>query len=191
MDTITAARGRRSPHSQQPYNYDYDQIKISHREDVDAITPCRLEKTFSGSQQQRPGSGGSAKSWRSGQQPPLVGLISVGDDGGGGSGEEYADESEREASEMMDREILWHQMLLVQGRFGCYKSARMQAALEGYDMLIPSKTCLDLINDSIGEMPEDAKQRIEDFLQQEGSGARAKKGKLRRLLRRVMSASHV
>ncbi|KAK0705766.1 hypothetical protein B0T21DRAFT_298883 [Apiosordaria backusii] len=174
-------------------SYDFD-------DSIDAITPCPLLEPTASNQthhshlrdlqpsqcrlsqnQQKYGSGGlsrnssqkrpasSCESWRSTQPRPFHGYI--GDD----------DEDEE-----LDTEILWRQMLAVQDRFGCYNSARMRAALEGGDNSIPSKICLDLINDSVGEMPEDVRQRIELFLEREGSGAMMRKGKWKRFWHRVI-----
>ncbi|KAK4461744.1 hypothetical protein QBC42DRAFT_269551 [Cladorrhinum samala] len=81
-------------------------------------------------------------------------------------------------------------MLAVQDRFGCYNSARMAAALEmgrkERGRMIPSRTCLNLINDSIGEMPEDTKQRIELFLEREGTGSYGARGRWKRFWYRVI-----
>ncbi|KAK0672166.1 hypothetical protein QBC41DRAFT_314333 [Cercophora samala] len=168
--------------------------------DDDAITPCPLLETTAGhhthhhshlrdlqpshhhlsphqhkygnlsrtSSQKRPAS--RCESWRSSQPRPFHGY--VGDDA--------------EDEEELDTEILWKQMLAVQDRFGCYNSARMRAALEGGDTSIPSRVCLDLINDSIGEMPEDVRERIELFLEREGSGAMMRKGKWKKFWHRVI-----
>ncbi|KAK4184151.1 hypothetical protein QBC35DRAFT_477539 [Podospora australis] len=177
MDSITT-RGR---HVSQKG----DSMEITHCEDIDAITPCSLQRQSSGSQQrhqhqhhqkardaavgsQRPSSS-SSSSWRSGR-----GLV-----------HSESDENDEEIS----TEALWHQMLLVQSEFGCYNSARMDAALEGADMGIPSRSCLDLLNDSIGDMPEEMKQEIEDFLEhmQAWNRAWSRKGKVKRAWRRMMN----
>jgi len=66
----------------------------------------------------------------------------------------------------VDPTELWHTMLAIQRVFGCYNSARMRAALElGDDQVsVPSKLCLDLLNDSISQLPDEARQQLEDFL---------------------------
>ncbi|KAK3689116.1 hypothetical protein B0T22DRAFT_480338 [Podospora appendiculata] len=66
----------------------------------------------------------------------------------------------------VDAETLWHRMLAIQKMFGCYNSARMRAALDtgAESGFIPSRTCLDLLNDSIDQLPEEAKRKLEDFL---------------------------
>ncbi|KAK4195556.1 hypothetical protein QBC40DRAFT_288958 [Triangularia verruculosa] len=178
-----------SASSSSSSGYDYD-------DSIDAITPCPLLETIASNQTQNShprdlhlqtqskkfGAGGLSRnssqkrpasrceSWRSTQPRPFQGY--VGDN--------------NEDDEELDTEILWKQMLAVQDRFGCYNSARMRAALEGGDNSIPSRICLDLINDSIGEMPEDVRQRIELFLEREGSGAMMRKGKWRRFWHRVI-----
>ncbi|KAK4160256.1 hypothetical protein QBC43DRAFT_114683 [Cladorrhinum sp. PSN259] len=162
------------------WDYRYDEAG-----DDDAISPCPREsmnqdrahhqnhhkqhKEDGHMQAGRPRTqrSSAASSWRSGRARPLSGFV---------------DDEE-------DTEVLWHQMLAVQDRFGCYNSARMRAALEGgRGMRTPSRTCLDLINDSIGEMPEDIKQRIELFLEREGTGSYWKMGKWRRFWHRVIYA---
>ncbi|RKU44792.1 hypothetical protein DL546_007476 [Coniochaeta pulveracea] len=61
----------------------------------------------------------------------------------------------------VDPSLLWQNMLAVQRAFGCYNSARMRAAVEmgGDEGLMPSKACLDLLNDSISRLPEDARRQ--------------------------------
>ena len=51
---------------------------------------------------------------------------------------------------------------------------------------VASRTCLNLINDSIGEMPEDTKQRIELFLEREGTGSYGARGRWKRFWYRVI-----
>ncbi|KAK3312640.1 hypothetical protein B0H66DRAFT_568568 [Apodospora peruviana] len=72
-------------------------------------------------------------------------------------------------SETVDAETLWRRMLAIQRAFGCYNSARMRAALEvGGDSsgFTPSRTCLDLLNDSIDQLlPEESKRQVEEFLE--------------------------
>ena len=95
----------------------------------------------------------------------------------------------------LDAELLWHRMLTVQQIYGCYNSARMTAALEmGNDggivrkfnppplfqsrrfsrakgiadvnaLPVASRTCLDLLNDSLNQLPEDERREVEEFLE--------------------------
>lgn len=76
--------------------------------------------------------------------------------------------------ESLDAEYLWRRMLTVQKRFGCYNSARMSAALEvGPESgIVPSKTCLDLLNDSLNRLPDDEKKQVEDYLEHEDATRR-------------------
>ncbi|KAK6070062.1 hypothetical protein SCUP234_10305 [Seiridium cupressi] len=56
-----------------------------------------------------------------------------------------------------DPERLWKRMLALQQIYGCYRSARMSAALELGDAssLLPSKACLDLMNEDMDAIPDD------------------------------------
>ncbi|KAK3388748.1 hypothetical protein B0T20DRAFT_484316 [Sordaria brevicollis] len=66
----------------------------------------------------------------------------------------------------IDTQLLWRRMLAIQRTFGCYNSTRMNIAIEmGVENAsVPSRVCLDLLNDSIDTLPSEIKQRIEDFL---------------------------
>ncbi|EAA30330.2 hypothetical protein GE21DRAFT_10569 [Neurospora crassa] len=66
----------------------------------------------------------------------------------------------------IDPQLLWRRMLAIQRTFGCYNSTRMNIAIEigEQNASVPSRVCLDLLNDSIDTLPNDIKQRIEDFL---------------------------
>lgn len=70
----------------------------------------------------------------------------------------------------MDDERLWRRMLAIQRTFHCYNSARMSAALTELEMgqdvgqFVPSRTCLDLLNDSISELPEEFRHQIDSWL---------------------------
>lgn len=57
-----------------------------------------------------------------------------------------------------DPERLWRRMLALQQIYGCYNSARMSAALSSGDasLLLPSKACLDLLNENMTLLPDDA-----------------------------------
>lgn len=70
----------------------------------------------------------------------------------------------------MDDERLWRRMLAIQRTFHCYNSARMSAALTELEMgqdvgqFVPSRTCLDLLNDSISELPEEFRHQLDSWL---------------------------
>lgn len=59
-----------------------------------------------------------------------------------------------------DPERLWRKMLALQQIYGCYNSARMSAALESDDasLLLPSKACLDLLNENMNLLPDEVEQ---------------------------------
>ncbi|ETS80934.1 hypothetical protein PFICI_08463 [Pestalotiopsis fici W106-1] len=61
-------------------------------------------------------------------------------------------------------EQLWKRMLALQQLYGCYKSARMSAALELGDAgsLLPSKTCLDLMNEDLHALPGDVEAVLKE-----------------------------
>lgn len=64
---------------------------------------------------------------------------------------------------------LWQRMLALQQAYGCYKSARMSAALSSNDasLLLPSKACLDMMNEHMSALPDDVDLTIEQHLQHE------------------------
>ncbi|KAK8135013.1 hypothetical protein PG984_007025 [Apiospora sp. TS-2023a] len=62
-----------------------------------------------------------------------------------------------------DPERLWRRMLELQQTYGCYNSARMSAALESGDAsLRPSRACLDLLNENMVLLPDDADYAVRD-----------------------------
>ncbi|KAK7920078.1 hypothetical protein PG985_008100 [Apiospora marii] len=62
-----------------------------------------------------------------------------------------------------DPERLWRRMLELQQTYGCYNSARMSAALESGDAsLRPSRACLDLLNENMVLLPDDADYALRD-----------------------------
>ncbi|KAI1498041.1 hypothetical protein F5X99DRAFT_343114 [Biscogniauxia marginata] len=56
-----------------------------------------------------------------------------------------------------DPERLWKRMLALQQIYSCYNSARMSAALSSGNasLLLPSKACLDLMNEHMAVLPDD------------------------------------
>ncbi|KAL1851305.1 hypothetical protein Daus18300_012610 [Diaporthe australafricana] len=74
------------------------------------------------------------------------------------------------AGEDMDDAHLWRRMLDIQREFHCYNSARMAAALLELEMGVdvgryaPSRSCLDLINDSVSDLPDEDKERLVEWL---------------------------
>ncbi|KAK7755783.1 hypothetical protein SLS62_002068 [Diatrype stigma] len=64
-----------------------------------------------------------------------------------------------------DPERLWMRMLALQRTYGCYNSARMSAALSSGDvsLLLPSKACLDLLNEHMTLLPDEAERALGDW----------------------------
>lgn len=60
---------------------------------------------------------------------------------------------------------LWKRMLALQQIYGCYNSARMSAALSSGDasLLLPSKACLDLLNEHMTLLPDEAERALGDW----------------------------
>ncbi|KAK3317355.1 hypothetical protein B0T19DRAFT_405054 [Cercophora scortea] len=94
-----------------------------------------------------------------------------------------------EAGLDVDAETLWRRMLAIQKMFGCYNSARMRAALDtgAESGFIPSRTCLDLLNDSIDQLPEEAKRKLEDYLEHGDERPILRRSWRQRLLRPVFA----
>lgn len=74
------------------------------------------------------------------------------------------------AGEDLDDAGLWRRMLDIQREFHCYNSARMAAALLELEMGVdvgryaPSRSCLDLLNDSVSDLPDEDKERLVEWL---------------------------
>ncbi|KAJ4413822.1 hypothetical protein N0V82_008316 [Gnomoniopsis sp. IMI 355080] len=72
--------------------------------------------------------------------------------------------------EEMDDWHLWQRMLEIQRTFHCYNSARMSAALLELEMgvdaghLAPSRSCLDLMNESVSAISEEERHRLSEWL---------------------------
>ncbi|KAI1447274.1 hypothetical protein F5Y02DRAFT_416296 [Annulohypoxylon stygium] len=60
---------------------------------------------------------------------------------------------------------LWKRMLDLQQTYGCYKSARMSAALSSGDisLLLPSKACLDLLNENMVFLSDEAEDVLGEW----------------------------
>lgn len=71
---------------------------------------------------------------------------------------------------------LWQRMLELQRHFRCYNSARMDAAVEdeGLSAIVPPRSCLDLLNDSIAALPDEAQRELDAFLERLDGPARRK-----------------
>ncbi|KAK0649583.1 hypothetical protein B0T16DRAFT_456985 [Cercophora newfieldiana] len=154
----------------------------SFSDDEDAITPCppqsfpQQEQQHEEEQRQQPrpkshrpnAERPRPQSWRSSQVMPAH------DD----------DSPHAEIEAEVDSVTLWRRMLVIQRMFGCYNSARMRAALDlgVEDKFVPSRTCLDLLNDSIDQLPEESRRQLEQFLEHgESAGREARKSWRQRL----------
>ncbi|KAK4445923.1 hypothetical protein QBC34DRAFT_154247 [Podospora aff. communis PSN243] len=90
----------------------------------------------------------------------------------------------------VDSVTLWRRMLVIQRMFGCYNSARMSAALDtgAEDGFVPSRTCLDLLNDSIDQLPEESRRQLEQFLEHGESGNPSRRKSWRQRLQEMRQA---
>ncbi|POS71443.1 hypothetical protein DHEL01_v210162 [Diaporthe helianthi] len=90
------------------------------------------------------------------------------------------------AGEDLDDARLWRRMLDIQREFHCYNSARMAAALLELEMGVdvgryaPPRGCLDLLNDSVSDLPEEDKERLAEWLHHESSTKRKRSPKWKR-----------
>ncbi|OTB04556.1 hypothetical protein M426DRAFT_11445 [Hypoxylon sp. CI-4A] len=64
-----------------------------------------------------------------------------------------------------DPQRLWKRMLALQQTYGCYNSARMSAAISSGDfsLLLPSKACLNLLNENMTFLPDEAEGASEEW----------------------------
>ncbi|KAH6695750.1 hypothetical protein F5X68DRAFT_258287 [Plectosphaerella plurivora] len=73
----------------------------------------------------------------------------------------------RSSSEISDADAqsLWQDMLALQQQYNCYRSTRMQVAAGsdlGADMM-PSRACIDLLNASLDDLPEEGWNVLEKY----------------------------
>ncbi|KAM0334971.1 hypothetical protein ACHAQA_000005 [Verticillium albo-atrum] len=70
------------------------------------------------------------------------------------------------ADQSIDVRGLWEAMLELQQRYHCYKSTRMLIAAEsdGAADMIPSRACIDHLNDSIESLPDEGWKVLERYL---------------------------
>ncbi|CAN8104284.1 unnamed protein product [Discula destructiva] len=80
--------------------------------------------------------------------------------------------------EAMSDAELWQRMLDIQKIFHCYNSARMSAALLELEMGVdaghfaPSRSCLDLMNESVSDLSEDERQRLAGWVEENSTTRR-------------------
>lgn len=136
-------------------------------DEIDAITPCPLPSNNSG------GERSSLESSHGGAEAMTQQCRSSLPNSPGGSGTTTPTsgyESRRNSIRTLEEgtdgnpERLWKRMLALQQLYGCYKSARMSAALELADakFLLPSKTCLDLMNEDMHALPGDVEAVLKE-----------------------------
>ncbi|KAK3385660.1 hypothetical protein B0H63DRAFT_473368 [Podospora didyma] len=157
----------------------HDGSTSSFSDDEDAITPCPVDTHQSEQQHQQQARDSSTQTHHTNQRPTarrsnswrnsLAASFEHGE-----SSDAEAEHNNNDATPEIDSKTLWRRMLVIQRMFGCYNSARMQAALEtgtGFeDGFVPSRICLDLLNDSIDTLPEESRRRLDEFLEHEGAG---------------------
>ncbi|CCF31891.1 hypothetical protein CH063_04379 [Colletotrichum higginsianum] len=72
----------------------------------------------------------------------------------------------RSSVEDADLEALWECMLELQQKYHCYNSTRMEIAADREDAMdmMPTKYCMDMLNDSIESLPEEGWKKLSKFL---------------------------
>ncbi|KAI4868168.1 hypothetical protein F4820DRAFT_151391 [Hypoxylon rubiginosum] len=125
-------------------------------DDIDAITPCPLARSTSEEMEVSELVEPIDKFQESRSPSPCSECSSVPMDTSGSRRRESLKALEEGTNG--DPERLWKRMLALQRAFGCYKSARMSAALSSGDfsLLLPSKACLNLLNENMTFMPDEA-----------------------------------
>ncbi|KAI1758536.1 hypothetical protein GGR53DRAFT_260778 [Hypoxylon sp. FL1150] len=125
-------------------------------DDIDAITPCPLTRSTSGEMEISELVEPIEKFQQSRSPSPCSECSSAPS--------EASTSKRRQSLKVLeegtngDPERLWNRMLALQRAFGCYNSARMSAALSSGDfsLLLPSKACLNLLNENMTFMPDEA-----------------------------------
>ncbi|KAI1862369.1 uncharacterized protein JN550_010231 [Neoarthrinium moseri] len=128
-------------------------------DDVDAITPCPPSAKLSNMDTSVFSDG--IRELRQSRSPSPSSINASMSNVQGGSFERRRNSVKTlEEGTEGDPERLWKRMLALQQIYGCYRSARMSAALELRDTstLLPSKACLDLMNEDISMIPDDVEE---------------------------------
>ncbi|KAM0282039.1 hypothetical protein ACHAQH_003245 [Verticillium albo-atrum] len=83
------------------------------------------------------------------------------------------------SDDSIDVRGLWEAMLELQQRYHCYKSTRMLIAAEsdGAVDMIPSRACIDHLNDSIETLPDEGWKVLERYLARDEDGQKGPKWK--------------
>lgn len=87
------------------------------------------------------------------------------------SGRKSSIGSERSCSQIPAKDVseLWRCMLELQNEYGCYHSTRMDLAVDAGDAALdymPSRFIIDTLNDSIFDLPEEAWEKLDQYLRQ-------------------------
>lgn len=138
--------------------------RASVEDDIDAITPCPISQQDTPSEVEPLGLNSSAiQDLRSSRSTsPSSECESVGSSRSSVFNKRRDSVKVLEEGTNGDPERLWKRMLALQQIYGCYNSARMAAALESGDvsLLLPSKACLDLLNEDMAMLPNEAEQAL-------------------------------
>ncbi|KAF6805336.1 hypothetical protein CMUS01_14649 [Colletotrichum musicola] len=72
----------------------------------------------------------------------------------------------RTSADHADLEELWECMLELQQRYRCYNSTRMEIAADSEDAaeMMPTRACIDMLNDSIESLPEEGWKKLSKYL---------------------------
>ncbi|OLN81357.1 hypothetical protein CCHL11_08577 [Colletotrichum chlorophyti] len=72
----------------------------------------------------------------------------------------------RTSADDADLEGLWECMLELQQQYHCYNSTRMEIASDSEDAMrmMPTRACMDMLNDSIESLPEEGWKKLSKFL---------------------------
>ncbi|OHE94934.1 hypothetical protein CORC01_09728, partial [Colletotrichum orchidophilum] len=72
----------------------------------------------------------------------------------------------RASAEDTNLQELWECMLELQQQYHCYNSTRMEIAADREDAMdmMPTKYCMDMLNDSIESLPEEGWKKLSKFL---------------------------
>ncbi|KAK1657809.1 hypothetical protein BDP55DRAFT_638430 [Colletotrichum godetiae] len=72
----------------------------------------------------------------------------------------------RASAEDTNLQELWECMLELQQEYHCYNSTRMEIAADREDAMdmMPTKYCMDMLNDSIESLPEEGWKKLSKFL---------------------------
>ncbi|KAF3811786.1 hypothetical protein GCG54_00014538 [Colletotrichum gloeosporioides] len=72
----------------------------------------------------------------------------------------------RSSADGADLEEMWECMLELQQKYHCYNSTRMEIAADSDDAMemMPTRACMDMLNDSIESLPEEGWKKLSKYL---------------------------